>query len=299
MPGKLLRIKHFIDNHPLSGKHRIKAYTRFITWQLQQFFYNHEKIVPFIGKTKLAVSKGMTGATGNIYTGLHEFSDMGFLLHFLRKDDLFFDIGANVGSYTILAAGHVGARTVAFEPVPSTFSSLIKNIELNKLKNIATALNIGLGKNKSLLHFTKNFDTVNHVVKDLSHANTDAIIEVQVESVDEMVAKYGVPILTKIDVEGFETEVLAGMTETLKHPSLKAIIIELNGSGNRYGFDEDLLDAQLRKNNFLPYTYDPLKRSLLLANQHGNLNTIYTREIDFVLERILNAKKIKVFSEEF
>ena len=55
----------------------------------------------------------MTGATQNIYCGLQEFEEMAFLLHFLRKDDLPLDIGANIGSYTILAASSVGARTMA------------------------------------------------------------------------------------------------------------------------------------------------------------------------------------------
>jgi hypothetical protein len=37
-------------------------------------------------------------ATGNLYVGLHEFEEMAFLLHFLRRGDLFADVGANVGS---------------------------------------------------------------------------------------------------------------------------------------------------------------------------------------------------------
>jgi hypothetical protein len=48
---------------------------------------------------------GMTGATQNIYVGLQEFVDIMLTLHFLRKGDLFLDMGANVGSYTILASG--------------------------------------------------------------------------------------------------------------------------------------------------------------------------------------------------
>jgi thymidylate synthase len=63
----------------------------------------------------------MTGATGNIYAGLHEFEDMAFLLHLLRSEDMFADVGSNIGSYTILASGVVGAKSVAFEPVPSTY----------------------------------------------------------------------------------------------------------------------------------------------------------------------------------
>ena len=55
------------------------------------------------------------GATGNLYVGLHEFEEMAFLLHFLRRGDLFADVDANVGSYTILAAVAVGTEAIAFE----------------------------------------------------------------------------------------------------------------------------------------------------------------------------------------
>ena len=106
MLNEILQIKSFIDTHPLSGRHKFKGYSRFFLWQIGQFFFPHERVVPFVGGTRLSVKKGMAGATGNIYTGLHDFSDMGFLLHVLRKDDLFFDIGSNVGSYTILASGY-------------------------------------------------------------------------------------------------------------------------------------------------------------------------------------------------
>lgn len=57
----------------------------------------------------------MTGATGNIYVGLHEFEDMAFLLHVLRRTDLFVDVGANIGSYTILAGGAAGAKLLLNE----------------------------------------------------------------------------------------------------------------------------------------------------------------------------------------
>ena len=78
-----------IHTHPLAGKHRVRAYINFIWWQVGNIFYPVAKRVAFTDKTYLVAKKGMTGATGNIYMGLHEFQDMGFLLHFLRKEDLF------------------------------------------------------------------------------------------------------------------------------------------------------------------------------------------------------------------
>jgi hypothetical protein len=61
--------------------------------------------------------KGLTGATGNWYCGLDAFEDMAFLLHFMREEDLFVDVGANIGSYTILAGNEVGAETIEIEPI--------------------------------------------------------------------------------------------------------------------------------------------------------------------------------------
>ncbi len=296
---KIKQIFQYINSHPLAGRHRFKAYYRFFSWQISQFIYPHEVVVSFLDKVKLVVKKGLTGATGNIYTGLHEFTDMGFLLHFLRKEDLFFDIGANVGSYTILASGYKGVRTVSFEPVPSTFEWLKKNIAVNSLHDNVKALNIGIGSSKSVLYFTKSYDTVNHVVTDPAQKDMNEVIKVPVEDFDSIAGREGIPHLVKIDVEGFETEVLNGMSQSLQSQNLKAIIIELNGSGERYGFDEKLIHEKLLKNGFQPYQYDPFKRSLDLLQHFGTHNTIYVKDLAFVKSRVETADKVSIFSEAF
>ncbi len=73
----------------------------------------------------------MNGATGNFYTGLHEFEDMSFVLHALRSTDVFVDVGANIGSYTVLAAAVVGAQCIAFEPILETYGHLLQNVNLD------------------------------------------------------------------------------------------------------------------------------------------------------------------------
>src|SRR5262245_33485687 len=106
-----------ILSHPLVRGARAKALVRIASWQLRSRL-QREVVVPWIADKKLVVRRGMTGATGNVYVGLHEFTDMMFLLHFLRAGDLFLDIGANVGTYTVLASGVSKASTRAFEPDP-------------------------------------------------------------------------------------------------------------------------------------------------------------------------------------
>lgn len=128
---------------------------------------------------------------------------------------------------------------------------------------------------------------------------TENLIEVNVNTFDNIVTEQGVPALIKIDVEGFETEVINGMEKTLADKTLKAIIIELNGSGLRYGYDENNIHTRLLSHGFAPYLYDPFKRTFSLSAGYGAFNTLYLRNIEFVKERVAKAEKIKIFNESF
>ena len=293
-----LKTLQFINNHQLAKKHRLRAVTRFLQWQISQKLNPHPVAYPFIGNTKLWVQKGMTGATGNIYTGLHDFEDMSFLLHFLRPEDLFIDIGANIGSYTILAAGVSGANCISIEPVTQTFDVLYKNILINNLTDSVTALNIGVGAKKGILSFTKNLDTVNHVILESHKEQEGELIQVLCECLDILLADKQKPSLLKIDVEGFEQEVINGAQSVLNDGALKAIIIELNGSGGRYGYDEKIIHQQLLSFGFYSYKYAPFTRELKRVDGFGNLNTIYLKDVNFVKERLKTAKPVFVFSEK-
>lgn len=267
---------------------------RLIKWQINTLLNPYPIVYPFAEKSKILMWKGLTGATGNLYCGLHEFQDMGFLLHVLRPTDLFIDIGANVGSYTILASSEVGSTTISVEPIPSTFRFLQDNIIINRIQDKVESLNIGLGSKQSIIKFTQGLDTVNHVASE-HESNT---IDIQVNTLDNIIGNR-TPILLKIDVEGFETEVLKGAQKLLIKEGLKAIIIELNGSGKRYGYNEDDIHNYLLSIGFLPYQYDPFKRSLNLLRNFGTHNTIYLRDILFIESRVKSAPKIKINNNFF
>lgn len=282
----------FIVSHPLNQNKKVNSISRFLKWQINTALNPYPIIYQFTNKAKLIVQKGMTGATGNLYCGLHEYEDMGFLLHLLRSDDLFIDIGANIGSYTVLASGHIGADTVCFEPVPSTFKHLINNIYLNQMQARVQSFNMALGSHTGSINFTTALDTINHVVKEPG-ADT---IEIPIKTLDSVLQDSFDPILIKIDVEGYETEVLNGALKTLANTSLKAIIVELNGSGRRYGFDEDKIHSLFLDFGFKPFSYDPRKRYLSEALRNSGHNTIYIRDIEFVKKRITEAPTIEILN---
>jgi FkbM family methyltransferase len=288
----LLSLLKFITNHPLNRKNKIKAVSRFAKWQINSRLNPYPVIYSYTDKTKLIIQRSMTGATGNLYCGLHEFNDMGFVLHFLRKDDLFVDIGANIGSYTVLAGGHVGATVVSIEPVPQTFEHLKRNIAINHIGDHVLVYNFALGNEKGHISFTSTLDTMNHVATG-TEINT---IEVPVDTLDSVLEKEKEPVLLKIDVEGFETNVLNGANATLDKKELKAIIIELNGSGTKYGYDESLLHEKLISAGYYPHQYDPFERELTPIESFGTHNTIYIKDLDFVKERVKKAEKLKILN---
>jgi FkbM family methyltransferase len=280
----------FIYNHPFNSENKIGGLLKFFKWQINCFLNPYPVIYPYTENSKLIIWKRLTGATGNLYCGLMEYEDMAFLLHFLRPSDLFIDIGANVGAYTILASSEINAKTIAIEPIPSTFKNLIDNILINQMQEKVRALNMGLGGKNGKLHFTKSFDTVNHVATE----NETDTIEIDISTLDTILLAEPSPALLKIDVEGFESEVLNGAVQTLANENLKAIIIELNGSGSRYGYDEVQIHKKLIELGFKAFNYNPRSRQLKEKVTFGIHNTIYLRDIEFIEDRIKTARKIKI-----
>jgi FkbM family methyltransferase len=293
---KLFSILTFIGRHPLAGKNKLASYERFFRWQLKQTISPRARVCAFVEDSVLLIEKGMSGATGNIYCGLLEFPDMAFVLHLLRPGDLMGDVGANVGAYTVLAAKNVGANVISIEPVPSTFQHLKNNIELNKISDLTTLINCGAAAQKGELEFTQGLDAVNHVAvsKEKSPYN---IVKVMTRTLDD-IFRDKKPLLLKIDVEGFEHEVINGAANLLQSGTLDAIIIELNGSGMRYGFSDVLIHEKLMNYGFAPYTYDPFSRKLTQLDKPGNLNTLYLKNIKRIINRISSARKFEILDQK-
>lgn len=286
------KILKFITSHPLNKNKNYSAILRFVKWQIGARIVPGEVIYKWINGSKFVAKIGEDGITGNIYCGLHEFSDMSFLLHLLRQEDLFVDIGANVGSYTILACSAIGARGFCVEPVLTTYSRLMTNIRLNDIGDKVTSQNIALGKQKGTVLFSTDQNCMNHVIEnDEKHENS---ISVNISTLDDELE--GNPFLMKVDVEGYEMPVLEGASITLKNKLLCAIILEMNESGNKYGYKEHTILQLLCDYGFSPYCYDPFERNLLKIDGKNSSsgNTIFIRDYDRAIARIKSAPPFAV-----
>ena len=270
----LLRLIKFIVTHPLNRSAPARALSRFARWQMAYRLLPHPVALPFVNKTSLVTERNMTGATGNWYCGLHEVDEMGFVLHMLRPADLFMDVGANVGSYTVLAAGAVGASVIAVEPLPSTFSKLQANIIYNMLSDNVDAQCCGLSSIEGELVFTSGLDTMNRIALPDEMLPT---VSVPVHTLDQICAGR-VPRVIKIDVEGHELAILEGGRQTLASPDLEAVLMETNDSGAKYGIIDNSLMEAMGRLGFTACAYNALTRKINPAGK-GAYNTIFVRDL--------------------
>jgi FkbM family methyltransferase len=178
------------------------------------------------GNKKFYCSPHDTIVSGNLCAGIpwEGFMHKYFQTH-SNKNKVALDIGANIGTHTIYLSDYFG-KVHAFEPQTSVYKLLDSNIKLNKCTNIH-AHNFGLGSSNTFAHMEKY---------DLTKPNNQGAIgidktglsggeKIQVRVLDELgITNIG---FIKIDVEGYELDVLKGGINTIKR-SKPVIIIELN-----------------------------------------------------------------------
>jgi FkbM family methyltransferase len=153
----------------------------------------------------------------------------------IRPGDVFYDIGANVGPYSLIAAKATGngARIFAFEPAPSSFRDLSRNILLNGCEESVVPVPLALWSHTGLIAMTFRSLSAG-AAKHRLGSNlrprkplTEAVVGIRLDDVVERL-DLPMPNHAKIDVDGYELEVLQGAERTLARAEWRSIIIELD-----------------------------------------------------------------------
>ena len=144
-----------------------------------------------------------------------------YLIHsgMLKEGDVALDIGANIGYYVLVESQLVGEKghVYAVEPVLSTFKQMEKNVRLNNSKNVST-FQLAFGaeiKEKSQIYVSGK-SNLSSMSRDAVGGTLEYTQEVVLETVDNFLKDKSPPNLVRMDVEGFEYEIIKGMAETLK-----------------------------------------------------------------------------------
>lgn len=172
-----------------------------------------------------------------------------------KPDEVFWDIGANIGTFTIYAALK-GIRVVSFEPLQSTFGNLLKNVEVNNLYNKIDCYNIALARRTRVDSFFISHDfpgysgnafgaPMDHLGETYEPRYTQNILGA---SMDSLINEFRLtpPNHIKIDVDGNEIDILIGGEGVLKQKTLKSLLVEVEIPSER----ERQIALLLKENGF-------------------------------------------------
>lgn len=162
-------------------------------------------------------SRGMAG----YIRGDNEMPVQQVFVDYLLPDHVFYDVGANIGFFTVLGARMVGpgGRVYAFEPVRSNAQAIRSSIAMNRLDNVLVVEKaVSWESGIEALRLTADQGGAALASGDVTPPDVVASIGVETVCIDDLVFERGFapPTFIKIDVEGAEMGVLSGMTRTLR-----------------------------------------------------------------------------------
>lgn len=174
-------------------------------------------------------------------------------LNGLDETDILWDIGANVGIYSLYAALERGARVMAFEPMRENFEALQANVRLNKIGDKVSAIPLAASDEEALGHFfvrNSNVGSSGHQFgrnvdergEEFEPADIESVLAARLDCLID-VFRMPAPTYLKIDVDGLELKVIAGAGSLLRHPKLKSVLVEANY--NAKTIEKELAEAGL------------------------------------------------------
>lgn len=164
-----------------------------------------------------------------------------WLDEYVQADDVLYDIGANVGPVTLIAAAARKALVVAFEPGYANFARLCENVALNDCSDRVVAVPLPLSNTNGIVRFVyktveagESRHRMDAAPSGFAQASKDGKAAQAMCSVrlDDAVRTFGLPspAHVKLDVDGAELQVLQGAVDTLRSATLRSILIESDQS---------------------------------------------------------------------
>lgn len=205
-----------------------------------------------------------------IFNGFEK-TEINFLQKVLRPGDIFIDVGANIGLFSLYAARAVTEKgtVIAFEPTPEIYRRFVQNIELNDLINIVP-VNIGLSDSATTLSLQvseNGLDGWNTFAKNAGNKFTTTI-DVPVNTLDNYLKESEISAerirFIKIDVEGWEIPVIRGALKTINASENIILMVEFTESNaSAAGYTTaDLYDI-ITEQGFTWYIYNEHTNSLV------------------------------------
>ncbi len=230
---------------------------------------------------------------------IHEEATTKLFKQIVKEKDVVVDLGANIGYFTLLAAKLVGknGKVFSLEPEPKNFSYLKKNIEINNYSQVIANQKAVSNKNGKTKLYVCSYDTGHHTINQYSgieaysrgRKSKEESIEIETVTLDSFLEGRTDSVdVIKMDVEGAEALVLAGMDKTLRsNQGIKMfveffpLLIEKMGNSPRE-FIRKLLEDYRFSIYIIPDDYDASKGEMKKVNSVEEVMSFRKKEEDHI-----------------
>lgn len=233
-----LIVARYIWDHPANRGIRLRVLTRAVLLQLRGRLLGKPTVVPCGRRSRIEIHP-REGSSGLAYANPPEKAEIEVWSRTLRPGDLFIDVGANVGAYTMWAI-EAGADVVAIEPDASAASRLRRNLAINDYA--ARVLEVAVSDREGEASFTTGLGVLNHLARGPGYASR----KVRTLTLDSILGTE-VAAGVKVDVEGAEEFVILGASAALREKRIRLLQLEWNPASEiTYGRSRQDLGALIR-----------------------------------------------------
>jgi FkbM family methyltransferase len=209
-------VVRFIWRHQANKHRRFRQLARAASFQVRARLFRHRVQAQIGANGRIWVDLHRHAASMALYANPPNWPQMLVWQRHLRAGDLFLDVGANVGTYTVLAAD-LGASVIAVEAAADAAALLRENVTLNGFEDV-TVVEAAAGASVGRIRFTEGLDSLNHI-------DPTGAVEVDQVTLDSLIGDRRVAGL-KVDVEGFELDIMKGATRALAEHRIDLMQLE-------------------------------------------------------------------------
>lgn len=249
-----LRAISRVFTHPLNRMHPLRTLTRVGWWLFNRRYIGKSIVVEMMPGAKLICEPSSSYGSLVFYTRLPEYAEQMFMYNYTKASDVVVDIGAHIGSETILLASKISTGKVySFEPTSNSFLQLKQNIILNGYVDRVVCEQMAISDKEGKIMFYESKESeINSLIKHESYKK----INVQTTTLDSYAKKHQLRRinLLKIDVEGAELKVIKGAKKLLHNQLIDVIIFEVNDSSSQTTQDNDKLQLLLKEEGYVLFS---------------------------------------------
>lgn len=287
----------YIFSNPFNKNSKVKLLFRILWWKINQAYFKLPVIVALDPKIKcICYPDSSHFGTFVLYTTFPEYGEMMLVKKILKEDDIFIDVGANIGVYSLLGASKISkGKIYAFEPSINCLPNFYENVALNQIGDRIQVIEKIVSDKNGFLNFDiSSVSDYNHI-SDLKNRGSNpekGIVKLPSTTLDDFILETKIPHikLIKIDVEGTEALVLRGLQKSLQSKLVDVLIVEVSDwTSKRFTFSPKDVYKFLEGYNFSLYYFDPdfkLKKFNKTLEGTWNIIAIHKSKLHLIAKRI-------------